>query len=93
MSPRELGWLRAGAWHLHLAAGSIPSFVFPLLPSIGGKQHSPGRAGARGRRARCSPNPAGSAGLPRTPPGAGVGTGPPPNPGLIPESRSRAGGR
>lgn len=47
-APRELGWLRAGAWHLHLAAGSIPGFVFPLLPSIGGKQHSPGTAGGQG---------------------------------------------
>lgn len=37
--------------------------------------------------------PSGFPGLPLTPPGAGVGTGPPPNPGVIPESGSRAGGR
>lgn len=48
MHPRELGWLRAGSWHLHLAADSILGFDFPLLPSIGGMQHSPGTAGGPG---------------------------------------------
>lgn len=75
MSPRELGWLRAGAWHLQLAAGSIPGFVFPLLPSIGGKQHSPGRAGARGRRARVRPEPRRVCGTPPHPARRGSGDG------------------
>lgn len=92
MPPRELGWLRAGSWYLHFAAGSIPGFDFPLLPSIGGKQHSPGTAGGQGETGpQGMPNPSRFPGLPLTQPGARVG--PPPNPGVIRESGSRAGGR
>lgn len=40
-----------------------------------------------------TPRPSELPGLPLTPLGAGVRTGPPPNPGVIPESGSRAGGR
>lgn len=39
--PSEPGVLQEGAWDVNLAAGSIFGFVFPLLPSIGGKAAFP----------------------------------------------------
>lgn len=102
--PQEPGLLQEGAWDASLAGGNIPGFVFPLLPSIGGRQHvpcgaaapagesggSPCSSGHRTATARTPPRPQPAERAPRR-----AGTGPPLLliPGVIPESGIRAGGR
>lgn len=82
---REPAVLQEGAWDVNLAAGSILGFVFPLLPSIGGKAAFPLQSSclAGGKPGGHPPpptpprpeTPPASWGLPLYPPPPGYGRG------------------
>lgn len=102
MGTRTGGSVSPGSWDgceqvpgtcISPPAASRASSFLSCPPSEGSSIRRAQRAARGGHRPPGTPRPSELPGLPLTPLGAGVRTGPPPNPGVIPESGSRAGGR